>query len=276
MNIEKRIKNKVNQAIKKYNMFTRKEKVLVAVSGGKDSLSLIVVLKELNFNIECLFIDLGFKKFSQLSLSKIEKITTHYKIPLHIVKAKELVGVTIPQAVVKYPQNACAVCGSIKRKIYNSFAKEGGFHILVTGHHLDDEAANLLADNLRWDWGYMKKAQPLLNEKYGFIKRGKPFCFVREKESRAYALLKNIDFIHETCPYEKNASRRKYEKILSKMDEVFPNMVEQYYKNYLKKYHSFKVFPEEMLILNPCQICGDLTTHHTCRVCLIKQKKWKR
>ena len=276
MNFDKKIKHKLIKAVKEFDMFNRKHKILATLSGGKDSLSLAVMLKELNFNIEALFIDLRFGDYSKHCQHKIQKLCDDYKIPLNILNVKNEIGITVSQGAEKYSDNVCSVCGAFKRKIFNDFGMKNGFDVVVTGHHLDDEAVHLLADNLRWDWAYMKKGLPVKKAKKGFIKRAKPLCFIREKEIEEYAKLKQIDYVKNSCPFEKEISRRKFEKILSVFEETFPNMVVRYYKNFLRNRDFLNEFKEENLDLKPCKICGDYTNNHTCKVCLIKNGQWKR
>jgi uncharacterized protein (TIGR00269 family) len=176
----------------------------------------------------------------------------------------------------RYPAQSCAVCGSFKRKMLNRFALEKGFDVLVTGHHMEDEIVSLFANNLRWDWGYLKKSVPAMKKKKGFIKRAKPLCYCRNDEMLEYAAEENIETVELICPYSEKGTRRKYEKVMEEVERQFPGMGEQYYKNFLKNFNFLENFQEEGLSLKTCELCGEITSHSPCRICLIKRGEWKR
>lgn len=276
MKIQNLIHHKISNAIKKFQMFSRQEKILVALSGGKDSISLAHSLKNLNYKIECVFIDLGIPGISAKSLKISQDFTKIFQIPLTIVSSKSIEAITMPEIAEKYPERSCAACGSIKRKILNDFALKNSFDVLTTGHHLEDEAVGLFANNLRWDFSYLKKSVPLLKEKEAFIKRAKPLCFCHEEEIREYSQSLNIEIMGDTCPYSDEGTRKKYRAVLDCIEKFFPRFTEEYYKNFLNHYEFLNQFEEKNLKLNPCEECGDLTVSKVCRVCLIKKGLWKR
>ena len=156
MGIEAKIKHQVSKSIKQYNMFSRKDKILLGVSGGKDSFALAWILKKLNYPFSALFIDLEIPHFSSISLQTTKNFLKNLQIPLIEVSLKQELGYSMQEAKKDYPNNLCALCGTLKRKIFNVITKKVEFDVFCTGHNLEDEAENLLADNLRWDWEYMK------------------------------------------------------------------------------------------------------------------------
>lgn len=276
MDIEAKLKNQVSRAIREFQMFHRQQKILVGISGGKDSLSLAYLLKKLNFDITGLFIHLGIPEFSDLSLEKSREFLTWLQIPLLVVSPEEETGYSMIQAQKDYPGHLCAVCGTLKRRIFNSVSRKQGFDVFCTGHHLDDEAANLLADNLRWDWEYLKKCHPVLEPSHGFVKRAKPFCLTREEEIARFAREKSIPFVDRECAHSKKGSRHKYEALLVQMDHLFPGGVAGYYGQFLKTSGFLKAMPEQGVSLKPCQHCGETTSQNLCRVCLMTSGSWQR
>ncbi len=136
--------------IKKYNMFRRDEKILVAVSGGKDSLSLWDILHRLGYQADGLYIGLGIDggiHYSDESRRLTEKFAAANGLTLHVVDVEQTYGYSIPVLAERSHRGKgkpCAVCGLTKRHEMNRIARDLGYDVLATGHNLDDEAATLL------------------------------------------------------------------------------------------------------------------------------------
>ncbi|MCI0476737.1 MAG: hypothetical protein L0Y55_10860, partial [Anaerolineales bacterium] len=167
-----------DRAIEKYKMFTRDERVLIAVSGGKDSLALWDVLLRLGYQADGLYIALGINAplpYSDASLEKTRKFVdsgpwtvdsddnSQYAIrnfapTLHVVDIPATYGKTIPEiarAKMRGQGRPCAACGLTKRYVMNRLALEKRYTVLATGHNLDDEIAVLFQNTLRWQTGYL-------------------------------------------------------------------------------------------------------------------------
>lgn len=258
----------VERTIRKYKMFTHDEKVLVAVSGGKDSLALWDVLLNLGYHAEGLYIGLGIDGgfgYSDLSLEKIEGfMATRPEAALHKVDVPETYGQSIPQVAARKQRGRgkpCAVCGLIKRYVMNRVAGEEGFDALATGHNLDDEAAVLLGNTLHWQTGYLARQAPVLEERDGLARKVKPLCRLYEREVAAYVLLKGIDYIYDECPHAIGSTTNRYKEILNQMELDSPGTKLQFYITFLKaKEQGFFQQAEEQVELHPCQNCGQPTT----------------
>ncbi|MDQ7030733.1 MAG: tRNA 2-thiocytidine biosynthesis TtcA family protein [Ardenticatenia bacterium] len=155
------------RTIKKYKMFRRDEPVLVAVSGGKDSLALWDVLLELGYRADGFYLRLGIDEgigYSDASYEKIKQfVAQHPGTRLHVVDAKATYGETIPEVARRVRRGRgkpCSVCGLIKRHEMNRVAYELGYPVLATGHNLDDEAAVLFSNTLHWQVGYLARQYP--------------------------------------------------------------------------------------------------------------------
>ncbi len=149
MNIEQ----KVAETIKKYKLLKKSDRVVVALSGGKDSTSVLYILKKMGYNIEGLMIDLYLGKWSKIHKKNMIRFCGEIDVLLTIVDLKEELGqgICFIKAVLKKQKNltGCAVCGTIKKWILNKWAKKMGADKLVTGHNLDDEAQNVLMNFLK-------------------------------------------------------------------------------------------------------------------------------
>jgi len=246
------------------------------MSGGKDSLTLAHSLKSLNYQLECVIIDLGIPEISEKSIDKAKKFCDQFKIKLSIISTLKEENTTIPEIAKMYKDNACAACGSIKRKILNNFANQNHFSVLATGHHLEDEVVSLFANNLRWDFSSFKKNFPVLAPKLNFVKKIKPLAFCREDNIRLYAQEAGLDAMGDVCPYSTTGTRTKYRETFKLIETQFPHFIEEYYKNFLNQKEWIEQYQESNLNLTPCEECGGLTVSRLCRVCLIKKRQWQR
>ncbi|MGC9120408.1 MAG: TIGR00269 family protein [Sulfurihydrogenibium sp.] len=263
--------NRVEKTIKEFKMFTRKDKVLVAVSGGKDSLSLWKSLINLGYDADGFYINLGIGEYSQKSYELAKSFSEKVGKTLHVVSLyKEMVP--IPEMRKYDSRPACSVCGTVKRYYMNKFAKENGYKIIATGHNLDDEAAVLFSNTLNWSVEYLKRQYPVLPEEDGFIRKVKPLCKISEKESAMYAVLSGIDYIEEECPFSEGATSIDYKMFLAQLEEKSPGTKLRFYSEFLRKMYPILKQSEEKPKLQPCKICGEPSTNEICAVCNLKMK----
>lgn len=263
---------RVQKTIDEFKMFSKNEKILVAVSGGKDSLALWNVLTKLGYEADGFYINLGIGEYSQDSKEKTINFSEKISRPLHILDLSQEIA-TIPQLKEISNRPACSACGTVKRYYMNKFAKDNGYKVIATGHNLDDEVAVLFGNTLRWDIDYLKRQYPVLKEEEGFIKKVKPLCKITEKETAIYSFLNNIDYIEYECPFAEGASSIEYKEFLAKLEEKHPGTKLQFYTNFLKKmYPILKKEEQEEKHLTKCKICGEPSANEICSVCRLKQK----
>ncbi|HIE38563.1 MAG TPA: adenine nucleotide alpha hydrolase family protein [Anaerolineae bacterium] len=260
--------NQTERAIRKYRMFGRDDRVLVAVSGGKDSLSLWDVLLRLGYQADGLYINLGIDGglgYSALSFQKIETfLTDRPETRLHVVDVVAEYGESVPQTArrkLRGRGKPCSVCGLIKRHEMNRIAQEHGYDVLATGHNLDDEVAVLLSNVLHWQVGYLARQAPVLQEREGLARKVKPFCRFYEREVAAYALIQGIDYIYDECPYVEGSTTLFYKGLLNRLEANSPGSKLQFYLSFLRA-RKDGLFSEQMeqVELHPCPVCGQPTS----------------
>ncbi len=261
---------RMEKTIKKFGMFSKEDKILVAVSGGKDSLSLWHALHKLGYQADGLYINLGIGEYSQLSEERAKGFAQKVGRTLHVIRLKELVE-DIPTLRDIERKPACSVCGNLKRYYMNKGAKQLGFSVIATGHNLDDESATLMGNTLSWNLDYLRRQYPVLEEGGGFVRKVKPLCLITERESALYALLSGIDFVEEECPYSVDASSIEYKLLLSQIEEKSPGTKLRFYLDFLRKVRPL-LKQEERLELKPCKVCGEPTSAEVCSVCRLKQR----
>ncbi len=264
MEIEKKLKKfrfKVLGIIKKYKLLNKEDKIVVGVSGGKDSLAVLDVLKDLDFKVTAFHIYLGIKKenFSQHSLTKIINFCKEKKISLYVTNLEKL-GKNIEN--YKGNRSKCAFCGLVKRYLLTKFARDFNFSAIVTGHHLDDEVVFILSNLLNLNFEYLVRQGPLVKGK-NLPKKVKPFYEVKEEEILEYCKWKRIDYITQKCPLAYNATHYFYKNLLNKIEEKKPGFKKNLIKNFLKK-KNFLIDKEE---IKKCRICGLPTNNEICSFC---------
>jgi uncharacterized protein (TIGR00269 family) len=258
--------------IQKYQMFSPDERVLVAVSGGKDSLSLWDILWGLGYNCDGLYIGLGIDEgiqYSDESRRLAEKFALERGLRLHIVEVAEEYGETIPviaNSTLRGRDKPCSVCGISKRHIMNRIARQEGYDVLVTGHNLDDEAAVLFGNTLNWATGFLLRQGPVLEATHpGLVRKAKPLCRFYEREMAAYALLRGIEYIYEECPFANGAKSIYYKEILNRLESDRPGLKLTFYLSFLQAkenglFSSQNHIDEDKSNLHACPSCGQPTS----------------
>jgi len=258
------------RAIDAYQMFTPADRVLVAVSGGKDSLSLWDLLLNLGYQAAGLYISLGIDEgidYSAKSLDMCHRFVLehHPEARLHVVDVGAEYGQGIPvlaRTRRRGQTKPCAVCGLVKRHIMNRVARDGGFAAIATGHNLDDEAAVLMQNTLHWQTGYLARQAPVLDERGGLARKVKPFVRLYEREAAAYALVRGLEYIYDECPFATGSTTNFYKELLNRLELTSPGAKQQFYLQFLRARDAGRVTFAEGgdLDLQPCARCGQPTT----------------
>ncbi|MFN3309874.1 MAG: ATP-binding protein [Anaerolineales bacterium] len=275
--------------IEKYRMFTSKDRVLVAVSGGKDSLSLWDILWQLGYNVDGVYIALGIDDgfgYSQKSQALCEKFADQRGLKLIVIDAPQQIGLTIPE-LAKVTQRGknkpCSVCGLTKRHLLDRVALEGKYDVLATGHNLDDEAAVLFGNTLNWNIGYLHRQSPVLPARHaGLVRKVKPLCRFYEREMAAYALVRGIEYIYEECPHAEGSTTIYYKSLLNQLEADRPGAKLSFYLSFLQaKQRGLFAQPQEGEEgfgaggerLYTCPSCGGPTTvEGLCAFCRMVEK----
>ena len=269
------IPEQTERFIEKYKMFTREEKVLVAVSGGKDSLSLWDILQRLGVQADGLYICLGIDdqrapigeglSYSSESQRLTEKFAAERSLKLHIVDVQKEYGATIPQFALKSHRGRgkpCSVCGLVKRHVMNRIARDFGYDVLATGHNLDDEAAVLFGNTLTWAGEYLLRQGPVLPGTPGLARKVKPLCRIYEREMLAYALLRGIEYIYDECQFSFGSTSIYYKQLLNRLESDRPGVKQSFYLSFLEARKSglFAEREEIQAELHLCPNCGQPTS----------------
>jgi tRNA-5-methyluridine54 2-sulfurtransferase len=262
------VRTQVGRAIDGFDMLDSEDRVLVAVSGGKDSLALWDVLLDMGYRASGLYLGLGIEGYSDASGEKVRSFARQREAPLIEVDLRQDYGFDIPTAGRKGSRSTCAVCGLSKRYVFNRAALEGGFDVVATGHNLDDEAANLLGNTLRWQTEYIARQYPVLPPRDGMIKKVKPLVRLSELETAAYAFIRGIDYQVEECPLVEGNTQLRYKLAMNQLEAASPGTKAQFFLGYLDRAAAlFRPLDEGAGRLDSCRSCGQPTTGRFCAFC---------
>jgi uncharacterized protein (TIGR00269 family) len=261
------------RAIHKYSMFRRSEKVLVAVSGGKDSLALWDVLTQLEYQADGLYINLGIEgdeQYSDESEHYAAEFAKARGLKLHVVNVQEMYGAPIMKMARRTKRvhpgkfKPCSTCGMVKRHEMNRIAQDLGYPVLATAHNLDDEVSILFSNVLQWQTDLLSRQSPVLEAAEGFARKVKPFCRFYERETAAYSLLRDIPYIEEECPFAVGSKQLYYKDMINKIEEEQPGTKLAFYVGFLnaRQRGAFQEMPEaeNEVALHPCANCGQPTS----------------
>ncbi len=251
-------REQVRRAIHEHRMIGPGERVLVAVSGGKDSLALWQLLTELDIPADGLYLGLGIGDYSDASGRCAREFAAARGLKLHEVDLREEHGFDVPGAAAATRRAPCGACGLSKRHLFNATAAEHGYDVVATGHNLDDEAAVLLGNVLRWETGYLGRQFPVLEGGDGFVRKVKPLVRLGEREMAAYCVLSGIDYQVEECPMAEGNRHLGLKEALNSLEARSPGTKAAFLGGFFSRGHDHfvAVSHEERGELVACVECG--------------------
>src|SRR4029453_12706071 len=269
-------RNQVREAIRKHRMFTKDEVVLVAVSGGKDSLALWDVLIDEGYRTTGLHLDLGIFEYSVESRTKCEQFAAARGVPLIVSAVRDEAGAPVPVIKDVTRRPPCSGCGLSKRYLMNRGALDHGIPAAAAGHTRDDEAATLFGSVMHWQTDALPRQSPALASTHPKLaRRVKPLYRLSERETAAFAFLRKINHIVDECPFAKGATSIAHKQILDRLEETSPGAKHNFLFGFLEKARG--VFEHvEPTVLNECAACGQVTPGEICAFCKLGDQVKRR
>lgn len=273
---------KVKKNIRKYKLLKPGENIVVAVSGGKDSLSLLHVLNKINskagiWRLSALLIDEGIAGYREHTITDFLNYVESHGIPYKIVRFKEVFGLTLDEMVEISRRKGldyqpCSLCGVFRRYILNKVSREMGGSVLVTAHNLDDTVQTFLINVIRNSWEKIARQGPVsgIMEHPLFVKRVKPLINVLDKETTIYALINGlIKPVFHQCPYIIYNIRYHVRRYINEIEEKYPGTKYMMLKSMLKIHTVLSKHPEDIREgdIKNCIVCGEPSAHDICKAC---------
>lgn len=274
---EKLFNDRVRRAIREFNMFSRGDRVAIAISGGKDSAAVLNVLHEMapKAGIEVLpfLIDEGIDGYRNEAIVKAKKLCEKLGYELNVFTFKELFDNTLDEAMRKREKledkqgtqiTSCSLCGVWRRKGMELAAMELGATCIATGHNLDDVAQTFLMNLMRGE----PDREFMFGDESGRakqIRRVKPLLFCPERECALYSEMKGLPYHLGECPYSNEGFRQGVKRFLNDTERDTPGVKFALIKSYLALGQMKK--DRTVLPLKPCSDCGASSTGELCRPC---------
>ncbi|MFW5745991.1 MAG: TIGR00269 family protein [Nanoarchaeota archaeon] len=262
----------VENTIKKYSLFTKGDRILVAISGGKDSQVLLAILHRLGYDPDALLVDEGICGYREHTVKDTKELCATLSIPLRIVTFQEEMGDSLDSILKKRrKRNPCTICGAYRRTLLNRYAE--GYDVIATGHNLDDEAQVILMNILSHNIKMLPRIGPRSGTQMhvGFVPRVKPLYHLTEKEIRLFAYLNKLHISPKECPYVPESFRGYIRTWLNSFEHQHPGAKKNIVDWYLSHAAEFeKRFAHETGI-RICRRCGQPSSNLFCKTCSLQQ-----
>ena len=270
------IEQKTSRTISKFSMLNHNDKVAIAVSGGKDSLSLLYVMKRIldsrqrAADLVAITIDEGIKGYRDESLRIVQDFCSNLRIPNKTLSYKEIFGIDMDDAIMLRSARkvtSCSMCGTLRRRAMDIAAEVVGANVIATAHNLDDQVQSFMINMFAGDvdrigWTYPEPVLYASNK----LKKIKPFVEIYEQEIVFYALQREIPFQAEECPYMHESIRSELRQFLNKFEKEHPGMKYNIYNSITKISKALKS-RTQTAVVQICNICRRECTSEICSTC---------
>ena len=264
---------KTSRTISKHNMIKNGDVVGVAVSGGKDSLSLLHVLKKMskshNFTIKALTVDEGIPGYRDEALEIVKKFCDNIEVEYKVFPYKELFDITLEESLElreNEKTSSCSICGTLRRRAIDFGAKDLGVDVVATGHNLDDVLQTFVINVISGDTNKIGWMDP--DTSSNKIRKIKPFCEIYENEIVFYAFVNEIPFQSEQCPHMSEGIRTEIREFLNSLENKHSGIKNNMYKSIMRI--SLAVKDSNYKQRKTCSKCGNESTGDICAVCSIR------
>jgi uncharacterized protein (TIGR00269 family) len=271
------IEKKTLRTISKFSMLNYNDRLAVGVSGGKDSLTLLYIIKKLfdklgRSNLIAITIDEGIEGYRNESLQITRDFCADLKVENKILRYKDVFGIDMDEAMKIRPNektSSCSICGTFRRRAIDMAAESVGANVVATAHNLDDQLQTFMINFLAGDverigWNYPEPIQYGTNN----LKKVKPFVEIYEQEIVFYALQRKIPFQSEECPYMNESIRTELRIFLNKLEKNHPGIKYNAYNSITKISKGLKS-SSKIKNANKCSICRRDSSGNVCSVCKI-------
>lgn len=264
------IVQKTAKTISKYNMIQNEDIVGVAVSGGKDSLSLLHVLKKMSeshdFKLIAITVDEGISGYRDEALEIVKNFCNNLNVAYKSYAYKDLFDLTLEESLELRENEkitSCSICGILRRRAIDFGAKDLSVDVIATGHNLDDVLQTFIINVLSGDTNKIGWMEP--DTSINKMRKIKPFCEIYENEIVFYAFTNEILFQSEQCPHMNEGIRTEIREFLNSLENHHSGIKNSMYGSVMKLSQIVKDVNYKQRRI--CQKCGSQCTSKICSVC---------
>ena len=274
----KYFEKKVLKTIREYELVSPNDKIGVAVSGGKDSMSVLYILRQLqarirNFDIIGIAVDEGIHNYRDKTLETAREFCHKNNIKLNIFSYKDEFGLTLDEMLKILDVKPCTICGIFRRYLLNKKSKELKLTKLATGHNLDDECQSILMNQLKNNIEASARLGPKVGITHDkkFVQRIKPLYLCTEKEVTTYAFVNGLLDNFNECPNVPQSFRAQVRDMLNEMENKFPGTKYSIVNSFLQILPLLKEkFKDESIKV--CTKCNEPSANDVCNACVYLEK----
>ena len=270
---------KVFKAIRQFDLLGKEENLGVALSGGKDSLTVLHILKILSaqnpkIRISAIAIDEGIHGYRDKTLERAKDFCLKNDIKLYIFSYKEEFGMSLNEMLKILSVKPCTICGIFRRYLLNKKSRELRLTKLATGHNLDDECQSILMNQFKNNMAASARLGPkagIVQDK-NFVQRIKPLYLCPEKEVTAYAFLNGMLDDFNECPNAVHSFRAQVRDMLNSMEQKFQGTKYSILNSFLETLPLLKEKFREEEGVKSCAKCGEPSANEACNACAYLEK----
>lgn len=204
-----------------YHMIEEGDRIAVGISGGKDSLALLLLLANLRrfypkpFELHAITIDMGLK---DMDFGPVAELCSRLDVPYTRVETQ--IGPVVFEQ--RREKNPCSMCAKMRRGLLNETLLKLGCNKLALGHHYDDAVETFLL-SLFYE-GRLSCFQPVTYLSRTGITQIRPMLYVGEKAVENFARRRNLPVVHNTCPADKSTKRQEVKDLLAVLQKQYPDL----------------------------------------------------
>lgn len=268
------VERRVKKEIRKQKGRKRLDRIAVALSGGKDSSTTLLLIHRIfskSAQIHAISVDEGIGGYRDKTLEVAKRLCRDLDVEHHIVSFKGSIGITMDEVSKREDEiGVCTYCGVFRRYLLNREARELSADVLVLGHNLDDFAQSVLMNFVNADLEKLARIAPHLRIQEGLVPRLLPLRLIPEKEVMLYAMLNNLELCLDRCPYA-FSNRFIFRRIIYELEDLYPGTRHKIVKVYDQiKPYLYELFPSEGM--RRCKLCGEPSSKEICKACELRMR----
>jgi uncharacterized protein (TIGR00269 family) len=265
--VERRVKHELRRQVD----LQRDERIAIAVSGGKDSVVAMFLVKKIlgarkDMEFCAITVDEGIEGYRESAIPLVAENCSSLDIEHKVVSFRGLYGFTMDDiAEAERNMSACSYCGVMRRAALNRAAREWQATRLATGLNLDDTAQSIMMNFSRGDVERLARLGPHRRHQANLVPRIQPLRTIPENETALYALVNDIPHHDLECPYASEALRNDYRAVVSQLEDRYPGTRHSILRSHEQMMDALeRAYPAATL--HQCE-CGEPTVGERCKVC---------